>query len=73
MEIFSNQMKFFEHLQQNFKIIVKLMDSKKQIINSIYLGGIEKNLLMILGKPGKNVGGYGWFALWEVSVREGPL
>ena len=59
MEIFSNQMKFFEHLQQNFKIIVKLMDSKKQIINSIYLGGIEKNLLMILGKPGKNVGGYG--------------
>ena len=34
MESFSDQMKFFEQLQQNLKINVKLMDLKRQIINS---------------------------------------
>ena len=55
MDIFSDQIKFFEKLQYNLKVNVKLV-------------GNEKTLLAVLDKPGKNAGGYGWFA-----VREGPL
>ena len=42
VNIFSDQMKFFEQLQQNLKINVKLEDLKKQIINSTYFGASKR-------------------------------
>ena len=57
VEIFSDQMNFLEQLQQNLKIIVKLVDLKKQIINSTDLGHRKEF-----------VDGTG-----RTSAREGPL
>ena len=51
VDIFSDQTKCLEQFQENLKINVKLVDSKKQIINLTHFGA-PKNISYGTGRTG---------------------